>query len=153
MTTENNKNAVLLIGLQGSGKSTFYNKHFQNYIHISLDELHTRNKEMNLILECLEEGKSFVVDNTNPAKSDRQRYIPVAKENGYKVTGYYFAARIADCIRRNSLREGKSRVPDKAILATYNRLEIPSYDEGFDELYYVILENDEFKIEEWKDEI
>ena len=153
MSIENNKNAVVLIGLQGSGKSTFYNAFFQNYMHISLDELHTRNKEMNVIAECLKDGTNFVIDNTNPTKSDRQRYISVAKENGYKVTGYYFAAKIADCIRRNGLREGKSRVPDKAILATYSRLEIPSYDEGFDELYYVTLENDEFRIEEWKDEI
>lgn len=153
MTTENNKNAVVLIGLQGSGKSTFYNAYFENYIHISLDELHTRNRETNFISECLKEGKSFVIDNTNPTKADRQRYIPVAKENGYKVIGYYFAAKITDCMRRNGLREGRSRVPDKAILVTYNRLEIPAYDEGFDELYYVTLENDEFKVEEWKDEI
>ena len=150
--SESNKKAVILIGLPGSGKSTFYNQFFTNDVHINLDELHTRNKETITIRECLESGKSYVIDNTNPVKTDRERYIPLAKENGYRIIGYYFSANISDCIRRNSQREGKARVPDRAILAIYNKLEIPSYEEGFDELYYVINEDDGFRIEEWKED-
>lgn len=54
-------------------------------------------------------------------------------------------------MERNRARQGKARVPDKAIPCTSNRLELPSYQEGFDRLYYVKLEQDRFLIEEWKE--
>src|SRR5436309_2118809 len=55
-----------------------------------------------------------------------------------------------DCIRRNSLREGKGRVPEKAIGATIKRMQVPSLAEGFDALYYVRIDEDgEFVVEEW----
>lgn len=45
------KEAVLLIGLQASGKSTFYRQMLsRDHVHINLDTLHTRNKER-LLLE------------------------------------------------------------------------------------------------------
>ena len=45
------KQAVVFIGIQASGKTTFYNRMLSDgtYTHISLDELHTRNKE-NILL-------------------------------------------------------------------------------------------------------
>ena len=71
---------------------------------------------------------------------------------GFGVVGYYFQSRIGDCIRRNSLREGKTRVPEKAIGATIKRMQLPSLAEGFDALYYVRIDEDgEFVVEEWAD--
>lgn len=148
-----NRKMIIFMGLQGSGKSTFYHERFNDLAHVNLDELHTRNKEKIMLQECIESHESFVVDNTNPQIQDRERYILLAKENGYRVIGYYFASKISDCIERNSKREGKARVPDKAILATHRKLELPSYMEGFDELYHVEIRNDEFIVEGWKDEI
>ena len=49
------------------------------------------------------------------------------------------------------MRQGKACVPDKAIAATSNRLQLPSYQEGFDHLYFVRMEQGEFVVEEWKD--
>lgn len=147
-----NKTAAVFIGIQGSGKSTFYEEFLPDYIHVNLDELHTRNMENKTIQFCFENLRSFAVDNTNPTKEDRQRYIPLAKENGYKVVGYYFESKIADCIERNNHRQGKAKVPEKAIAATYNKLELPSYDEGFDKLYYVSIRDGEFSIKEWKED-
>ena len=136
-TTQTRK-AVIFIGLQGSGKTRFYQTHFAGaYVHINLDELHTRNKEREAIRSCFDGGRDFVVDNTDPSAADRKRYIDAAKERGYRVIGYFFESKIRDCIRRNAQREGKARVPVQAIAATSNKLEIPSYAEGFDELYYV----------------
>lgn len=146
------KEAVLLIGLQASGKSTFYHQMLDgDHVHINLDTLHTRNKERLLLEHCLQNGYSFAVDNTNPTMAEREKYIVPAKEYGYKITGYFFQSIIADCMERNRARQGKARVPDKAIPCTSNRLELPSYQEGFDRLYYVKLEHDRFLIEEWKE--
>lgn len=103
--------------------------------------------------DCLEKGISFAVDNTNPTIEDRARYILRAKACGYRIDGYFFQSVIADCVKRNAARQGKARVPDKAIVSTSNRLELPSCAEGFDQLYFVKLEQGEFIIEEWKENL
>ena len=145
------KTMVIMMGLQGSGKSTFYAKHLaEDYVRVNLDTLKTRYREGLLIDECLREGKSFAVDNTNPTRADRARYISRARENGYHVIGYFMESKIKDCIARNALREGKARVPDNAIAATSNRLEIPSFEEGFGELYFVKNDGKSMIIEEWR---
>jgi predicted kinase len=144
--------AIIFIGLQASGKSTYYHQILQNdYVHINLDSLHTRNKERLLIEECFTAGYSFVVDNTNPTAADRERYISAARQYGYEVEGYFFQSVIAACVERNHLRSGKACVPDKAIAATSNRMELPSYQEGFDKLYFVRIAQGMFITEEWND--
>ena len=92
-----------------------------------------------------------MVDNTNPAVADREKYILMAKEYGYKTEGYFFRSVIADCVERNRKRTGKACVPEKAIVYTSNRLELPSYREGFDRLYFVRIEQNEFIVEEWRE--
>ena len=85
--------AVILVGIQASGKSTFYSQCFSNtHIRVNLDMLKTRHREKRLIETCLEIGQPFVVDNTNPTPEERDRYIALAKNqklqtqfNGIKV--------------------------------------------------------------------
>ena len=145
------KSAVIFIGIPGSGKSTFFLKYFGNqYVHINLDTLHTRNKEQALLFECIEAGRSFVVDNTNPTSADRRRYIVPAKAAGYSVTGFYFSCPISQCILRNEHREGKAKVPLKALKGIANRRELPCIEEGFDNLYVVLVENGGFTIKKWQ---
>ncbi|MDE7253431.1 MAG: ATP-binding protein [Acetatifactor sp.] len=145
------KTAIIFIGIQASGKSTFYHEQFEDYVHINLDILHTRNKEKLLLQECVESGRSFVVDNTNPTKEDREKYIRAARDHGYRVQGYYFQSSVSDCIARNQNREGKAKVPDQAVAATHRKLELPEYGEGFDELFYVRMEDGRFTVDEWKE--
>lgn len=143
--------AILFIGLQASGKTSFYQKSFSSmYIHINLDTLHTRNKERLLLEKCFSNGKSFVVDNTNPTILSRSGYIRAAKEHGYRVIGYFFQSILADCIARNQLRTGKACLPNIALASVSKQLELPSYQEGFDSLYFVRLTDSEFCIEPWQ---
>lgn len=102
-----------------------------------------------MLFQCIETSQSFVVDNTNPTAEDRQRYIVPAKAAGYSVTGYYFSSSLSQCIARNELREGKARVPVKAIKAITNKMKLPRTEEGFDYLFVVILENGEYSIYDW----
>ena len=134
-----------------AGKLLFTIIILKMFVHINLDELHTRKKENILLNECVEKGTSFVVDNTNPTKEDRAKYILAAKEHGYTVKGYYFRSSISESVERNSYREGKARVPDRAIAATHSKLVLPDYDEGFDELYYVYMENEDFHVQAWNE--
>lgn len=140
-----------MIGLQGSGKSTFYKNYLsQDYVRVNLDTLKTRYQENLLISECLNQEKSFAVDNTNPTREDRAKYISLAKPRGYHIIGYFMESKIRDCMARNALREGKARVPDIAIAATSNKLELPSFEEGFDELYFVKNDGSSMTIEPWR---
>jgi len=147
------KTAVIFIGIPASGKSSYFAEHYKGkYAHINLDTLNTRKKEAALLRECLIVGKSFVVDNTNPTKTDRKRYIIPAKSNGFRVEGYFFQSVLVDCVTRNEKRTGKSRIPNIAIASISNKLELPCIEEGFDELYFVKLSDGGFITEEWRDE-
>jgi predicted kinase len=140
---------IIFCGIQASGKTTFYKEHFfKTHLRISLDQLHTRNKEQVFINACFCVQQRFVVDNTNPTKAERAKYITAAKAHKYKVIGYYFKANIHDAIHRNSQRIGKENIRELGIRATANKLEPPKFSEGFDVLYSVEIINDGFEIVE-----
>ena len=152
MESDNIKTTYIMMGIQGSGKTTFCSDFLQNAVHINLDTLHTRNKETLLITDCQNKGCSYVIDNTNPPRKDRARYIQAAKDVGYNVVGYFMQSRLQECIKRNDQREGKERIPAKAIAMTSNILEMPSLTEGFDELYFVKNDGKTMYISEWSED-
>ena len=133
---------IILIGLQASGKSTFYRTYFAGtHEHISKDLLRNNKqparRQRQLIEEALQNGQSLVVDNTNPTQEERAELVRLGHSYGATVIGYYFEAQVKQSLERNKTREGKARVPDIAIFTTLKKLARPSYDEGFDELFYV----------------
>jgi predicted kinase len=146
--------AVIFVRLQGAGKSTFYRERFfATHLRLNLDMLKTRHRERLLVRACVEAKQSFVVDNTNATRSERQVFIQAAGKAGFRVVGYYFQSRVEDCLRRNDQRPADRRVPLKGILGTAGRMELPSSDEGFDELYHVRIEEPGgFVVEGWRDE-
>ena len=146
---------VIFIGIQGAGKSTFYKERFFNtHLRINLDMLKTRHRERGLLRACIDLKQPFVVDNTNPTAEERARYIAPAKAAGFRIVGYYFESRLADCLARNDRREPRERVPAKAIGGTARKLQLPSLAEGFDALHYVRIAADGgFRVEEWADAV
>ena len=145
---------VIFMGVQGAGKSSFFKERFfSTHVRISLDLLKTRFREHTFLDACLRTEQRFVIDNTNPTRAERQKYISAAKANRYAVVGFYFQSKLADCLRRNSERSESYRVPNVAILSTAKKLELPTIDEGFDRLFYERTEDQRFVVEEWQDEI
>jgi len=143
--------AVVLVGLQGSGKSSFVRERlWQSHVRLSLDVLKTRHREALLFDACLRAKQPVVLDNTNPTRADRARYIGPARTAGFEVVGYYFRSVAAECLARNDAREGAQRIPTRGVLGTAARLELPSLDEGFDALYYVRLDDEGFSVSEWQ---
>ncbi|MBQ8758082.1 MAG: AAA family ATPase [Clostridia bacterium] len=144
---------VIMMGIQGSGKSEFTRRYLsENFVHISLDVVKTRTRERSLINECLENKLNFVIDNTNPQRADRARYIPSASANSYRIVGFFMQSILDDCIERNNRREGKAKIPAVAIAGTSNKLEMPRLSEGFDELYFVSNKNDIMEISKWRND-
>lgn len=85
-------------------------------------------------------------------KVDRERYITIARAAGYTVVGYYFRSSIGESLERNAQRTGKARVPDVAVASIHAKLELPDFNEGFDELYYVHIGDNGFIVDEWRRE-
>jgi len=143
--------ALIFTGIQASGKTTFYRERlFETHIRISLDMLHTRNRERILLRACLEAKQPFVIDNTNVLAADRARYIVPAKEAGFRVTGYYFLTELHEALRRNSRRMDKKAIPVKGMIGTFKRMQPPTLAEGYDEIYSVRLGyQNNFEVEPW----
>ncbi len=149
---------IIFIGLQASGKSTFFRQKFaETHEHISKDLMPRNGKELRqtqLIEAALQSGKSLVIDNTNPSPIDRAAIIQQGKKYQATIIGYYFSSVIEECMHRNLQRVGKALVPDVGFYATVKKLEKPTYLEGFDRLFYVkIGENNEFIINPWDREM
>ncbi len=143
--------AVIFIGVQAAGKSTFFQtRFFKTHIRLNLDMLRTRHREAILLHACLEAKQPFVIDNTNPTAAERARYIEPARAARFRVTGYYFESTLAEALRRNAERPAKERIPEAGIRATYYKLQPPTLAEGFDALFRVkIGEAGTFVVEAW----
>jgi predicted kinase len=132
--------AVIFIGVQGSGKTTFYRERFfDTHIRISLDMLRTRAREQILVRACLLARQPFVVDNTNALASQRAVYIAMAKEARCPVIAYFFRTELREALRRNAARAGKQAIPAGGVIGTFKRLQPPAREEGFDEIHTVVL--------------
>jgi predicted kinase len=143
--------AVLLVGIQATGKSSFYRARFvDTHVRINLDMLRTRSREARLLQFCCETRQPFVVDNTNVTRAERAVYIAAAREVSMGVVGYYFESAIEPALARNAGREADRFVPERGVRGTHARLELPRLEEGFDELHYVRLSDGAFEIEGWR---
>lgn len=130
---------IIFVGLQGSGKSTYYRANFAaTHVHVSKDlmpNVRDKDKRQNeVIAAALAAGKSVVVDNTSPTPAVRAPLIALGKRFGARVVAYRFDAPPKVCVVRNRLREGKARVPDAVIFITAKKLVPPALEEGFDEV-------------------
>lgn len=140
---------IIFTGIPASGKSSLYKELFFNsHIRISMDLLNTRNKEGKLLQYCFDTQSKMVIDNTNVSRENRRRYIQLAIQNKYSIVGYFFESDIRDCLERNKNR--KDSIHETGIKAKYKELELPSLEEGFDQIIKVKIINNQFKISDYE---
>lgn len=129
------RTVYILRGLPGCGKSTFarelLRKESKRWKRINRDDLrnmmddgtfdHTREEfvrsvQDQLILKALRDGYDVIVDNTHLVPQTlRKLHRLLASVGDVKVIEKCFNVSIAECKKRNALREGKARVPDSVI--------------------------------------
>ncbi|NGZ77621.1 AAA family ATPase [Saccharibacillus alkalitolerans] len=144
---------IVLIGIQASGKSTFYKERYiDSHLRLNMDMLKTRYREKLLLNAFLEAKQPFVVDNTNPAPADRLPYIEAAKSHRFTVVGFFFEPDYEESIRRNAQRTGKAFVREIGIGSVMKKLVPPSLSEGFDRLYRVTSSGGAFAVEPMTEE-
>ena len=143
---------MILVGLPGSGKTSFFRSRFAaTHEHVSKDLMPSvRDKaarQVALVEQALGAGRSVVVDNTNPRVVDRAPLIAAARRQGARVAAYLLDTPRGECLQRNRGREGRARVPDVAVHVAASRLQPPTREEGFDELFTVRAVGGAFDVE------
>jgi len=141
---------VLFIGIQATGKSSFYlERFFRTHIRISGDMLKTKRRKELLVRACLEGKTPFVVDKMNLTRANRAAYIGPAKEAGFRICGYVFDSDLAAAIQRNARRNSTERIPEPGLRRANKTFEMPFFSEGFDQLFLVRMDGrDGFRVEE-----
>ena len=121
-----------MIGIALSGKTTYVKANF-DHEEIRLYYFdNNRKKEMNYIEQCLKQGKSIVVDDTNLTKDIRRMHIDMAKKYNAKIIGIFMNTSIG-LLHQRRMRRNK-QFPLVAINRQLKELETPMKDEGFDML-------------------
>ena len=143
---------AILVGLPGSGKTTFFRERLAaTHDHVSKDLMRNvrrrGERQLALVEGALLAGRSVAVDNTNPARADRAPLIAAARARGARVVAYVMLTPVREALARNRAREGRARVPAVAIHAIAKRLEIPTVDEGLDAVYQVAAEGGTFAVQ------
>lgn len=143
----------MLIGVPGSGKSTWIKNHGdpaamvlstddkieaaaqaqgKTYSEVFKDEIKTATGSMDYdLLRALRDGRDIIWDQTNITRKSRKTKlsrIPAAYE---KIAVFFPTPQ--DLKQRLAGRPGKE-IPEPVVLSMINQLEPPSKDEGFDKI-------------------
>ena len=143
---------ILLVGIPGSGKTTYANKYMEeelNIIHLSSD---TIRKELygdesiqgnpadvfslmqERAIEAVNKGVDVIYDSTGMTRKDRASIINVCPKF-VKIECHIIWAPIEVCIERDASRD--RTVGKEVIDRMLKRFQAPYYDEGIDEIKIV----------------
>ncbi|XP_012253924.2 uncharacterized protein F21D5.5 isoform X1 [Athalia rosae] len=103
--TSEEQEVIIMVGSPGSGKSHFAHTHLPTYRWINRDKLGSWQKCVASLEQTLSDGKSAVVDNTNPDPTVRQKYIDVAKAHRVPVRCFVMAADLEQVKHNNKFRQ------------------------------------------------
>lgn len=147
-----------LIGVPGSGKSTWTKEHCENKVIISSDdiiEMHAKNKNItyneaysdcykkaNQIMlynlgKAIKEKKDIIWDQTNIVKSARLKKIKLLE--GYDIEAYLFVQPKDVLISRLEMRNKQKNkiISIKLLENMLASFEMPTIEEGFSEIIYI----------------
>lgn len=133
---------IMLIGIPGSGKSTYAQK-LDGIIHSS-DRIREQSPDWShekvfgymkkMTRRCLEDGYDVIYDATNVSRKKRRDIIETVKKIGVLTKAVVFATPIDVCIERNAARE--RTIPEYAIRRMALHFEFP-YPGEFDTIEIV----------------
>ena len=140
---------ILAIGLPGSGKSSWFNRH--NITPLSSDMLRallfddpTEQRFQDLIFSNLRSMLKArliarrplnYVDATNLTPHERQSWIKLGHDYGYEVQAVFFDVPLDVCLERNHKRERV--VADDVMRRMSAKLKAPTFEEGFSKITVV----------------
>lgn len=141
------KTAIMLIGIHCTGKTYFYHEYLKDLARVEYDGK-IKRKQQQQIVNFINDGMSFVLDNTNITKADRKPILELFKNKGYRICAMYFCSVVKECIEKN--RKRLNHIPDKKIIDMSKIIEMPNASEGFTNVYYVDNAQNDFYLEVWE---
>jgi predicted kinase len=150
----NKKEVVCMIGISGSGKSTWIEKNKPNYKIVGVDKYFEEKKsgydfinyEKNIekfhilslkdMKQYIENLDDVVIDMTNVSKEMRRKKLSQFPVTKYHKTGVVFLNGEKSLIENLKKRKEKT-IPKEVIEKQIVNFELPSYDE-FDEIIYIL---------------
>jgi len=128
------KTLILLVGPQGSGKTTYCEENLRGYTRISQDE-QGKEGHFKAYHEAMGRGDELVVvDRINHRRDQRGRYAHPAREAGYHVKIVWLNVDRATCLKRISQRKGhrtlKAEDAEKALYLFFREFQAPSRRES-----------------------
>jgi predicted kinase len=148
-TSSEPQRIIILVGLPGSGKSTYLENIGVTALSSDLirqlladdatdQTIHGRvfNTIRYLVRQRLAIGRQVTyVDATHLTPDERRPYIKIAQAYGCKAEALFFDVPLEVCLDRN---RGRARVvPEEAVRAMAAKLVPPSLDEGFSRITVV----------------
>jgi len=134
--TKDSGEIVLMVGLPGSGKSTFVKNQLGNYQYISGDVLKTTPKIIKAIKElyCFHgDSLRVVIDACNHTVEKRKTYIDLANQIELSIRCIWIDVAKETAIAQNELRKDTlGYLPKIAIYTIAKRFEAPSSSEGIE---------------------
>lgn len=134
---------IIMVGCPGSGKSFFCEKFLisKGYARVNRDKLGSWQKCVKVMEETLSTKKKVVIDNTNPNKEARKRYIDVAKKYNVVCRCFLMKIDVPHAKHNNKFREltdkSHMKVSDIIINSYFKQFEEPTLEEGFKEIVEV----------------
>lgn len=138
------KEMIIMIGYPASGKSTISQKiqevGLRNDIYykiINRDTLKTMNKCIKETKIGLKYNMNIIIDNTNPSKQDREKFIVIAKKYNYKIIAIILKTSKEISMHNNyyrSFRYKKELIPEIAYNIYKSKYHNPTKDEKIDKI-------------------
>jgi len=96
---------IVMVGGPGSGKSCFAQKNLSSYAYVNMDQLKSAPKCVQQVKLALSRKESVVVDNTNPDKKSRARFVAEAKKFGVRCRCFKMLTSKEHCRHNNRVRQ------------------------------------------------
>jgi len=147
----------VMVGIPGSGKSSFAKKNFTNCKYVSRDEIRFSMLKENdvyfakenqvfstfirTIKENLQAGNNVIADATHISGGSRRKLISNIGKIDYNLVFVVMNTDYKTCLARNDLRDELTKVPHSAMARMYSQFTYPN-KEDFENCKEVVIIND-----------